>query len=102
MKSILNILEFQEIHDRRHAAYGYMVSVNGTEVYFRTYRELGAGPSYFFVEVPLAHQGVQALGMVQRVVCGSGASDHTACRPITVNGMRALAAYEQAKVLSNG
>jgi hypothetical protein len=48
------ILEIQEIHDRRPGAYGYTVLVNGTEVYFRTYQELGAGPSHFFVEVPPA------------------------------------------------
>ncbi len=48
------ILEFQEIHDRRPSAYGYTISVNGTEVYFRTYQELGAGPSHFFMEVPAA------------------------------------------------
>jgi hypothetical protein len=46
------ILEFQEIHNRRPAAYGYTVSINGREVYFRTYQELGAGPNHFFVEVP--------------------------------------------------
>jgi hypothetical protein len=46
------ILEFQEIHNRRPAAYGYTVSINGREVYFRTYQELGAGPNHYFVEVP--------------------------------------------------
>ena len=46
------ILEFQEIHNRRPAAYGYTVLINGREVYFRTYQELGAGPNHFFVEVP--------------------------------------------------
>lgn len=46
------ILEFQEVHDRRPNAYGYTLSVNGQEVYFRTYQELGAGPSHFFVEIP--------------------------------------------------
>lgn len=46
------ILEFQEIHNRRSAAYGYTVLINDREVYFRTYQELGAGPNHFFVEVP--------------------------------------------------
>ena len=46
------ILEIQEIHNRRAAAYGYSVLINGREVYFRTYQELGAGPNHFFVEVP--------------------------------------------------
>lgn len=46
------ILEFQEIHDRRPNAYGYTIAVDDTDVYFRTYQELGAGPSHFFVEVP--------------------------------------------------
>jgi hypothetical protein len=46
------ILEFQEIHNRRPAAYGYTILINGREVYLRTYQELGAGPNHFFVEVP--------------------------------------------------
>ena len=46
------ILEFQEIHNRRPDAFGYTVMVNGEDVYFRTYQELGAGPNHFFVEVP--------------------------------------------------
>jgi hypothetical protein len=46
------ILEFQEIHNRRPDAYGYTVVINGRDVYFRTYQELGAGPNHFFVEVP--------------------------------------------------
>ncbi len=46
------VLEVQEIHDRRPDAFGYMVLVNGTEVYFRTYQELGAGPNHYFIEVP--------------------------------------------------
>lgn len=46
------VLEFQEIHDRRPNAYGYTIAVDGTDIYFRTYQELGAGPSHFFVEVP--------------------------------------------------
>ena len=44
------ILEIQEIHNRRAAAYGYTVLINGHAVYFRTYQELGAGPNHFFVE----------------------------------------------------
>ncbi len=46
------ILEFQEIHNRRPDAYGYMIVVNEQDVYFRTYQELGAGPCHFFVAVP--------------------------------------------------
>lgn len=46
------ILEIQEIHNRRPDAFGYTVLVNGKEVYFRTYQELGAGPNHYFVEVP--------------------------------------------------
>ena len=46
------ILEIQEIHNRRPEAFGYTVLVNGREVYFRTYQELGAGPNHYFVEVP--------------------------------------------------
>ncbi len=54
------ILEFQEIHNRRPEAFGYTVLINGQEVYFRTYQELGAGPNHFFVEVPedLLRKGV--------------------------------------------
>lgn len=47
------ILEIQEIHNRRPDAFGYTVLVNGKEVYFRTYQELGAGPNHYLVEVPL-------------------------------------------------
>ena len=53
------ILEIQEIHNRRPDAFGYTVLINGEEVYFRTYQELGAGPNHYFVEVPkgLLHEG---------------------------------------------
>ena len=46
------ILEIQEIHDRRPQAHGYSIFVNGVELYFRTYQELGAGPNHYFVSVP--------------------------------------------------
>ena len=46
------LLEIQEIHDRRPQVFGYNVTVNGTDVYFRTYREVGAGPNHYFVDVP--------------------------------------------------
>ena len=46
------ILEIQEIHDRRPQAHGYSLFVNGVELYFRTYQELGAGPNHYFVSVP--------------------------------------------------
>jgi len=46
------ILEVQEIHDRRSKAFGYMVNVNGCDVYFRTYEEIGAGPNHYFVSIP--------------------------------------------------
>lgn len=57
------LLEIQEIHDRRPQVFGYTVAVNGVEVYFRTYEEVGAGPNHFFVEVPrkLAPDGVLNL-----------------------------------------
>jgi len=45
------LLEIQEIHNRRPKAFGYTILVNGKEVYFRTYEELGAGPNHFFVQV---------------------------------------------------
>ncbi len=48
-KSLL--LEVQEIHNRRPNAFGYTVLANGTEVYFRTYQEYGAGPNHFFVQI---------------------------------------------------
>ncbi len=47
------LLEIQELHDRRPDAYGYTVLVNGKEVYFRTYQEMGAGPNHYFVNLPL-------------------------------------------------
>jgi hypothetical protein len=54
------LLEIQELHDRRPQVFGYTVEVNGTEVYFRTYEEVGAGPNHVFVDVPrrLAPDGV--------------------------------------------
>lgn len=47
-------LEVEEIHDRRSDVFGYTVAVNGTDLYFRTYEELAAGPNRFFVAVPAA------------------------------------------------
>jgi hypothetical protein len=46
------VLEIQEIHSRRPQAFGYTISVNGTELYFRTYEEIGAGPNHLFVWIP--------------------------------------------------
>jgi hypothetical protein len=48
------ILEVQEIHVRRPKAFGYTVAVNGTDVYFRTYEEIGAGPNHYFIRIPAA------------------------------------------------
>ena len=48
------LLEIQEIHQRRPRAFGYTVAVNGTDIAFRTYTELGAGPNHWFVKVPLS------------------------------------------------
>ncbi len=46
------LLEIQEIHLRHPQVFGYTVEVNGTEVYFRTYQEVGTGPNHYFVDVP--------------------------------------------------
>jgi hypothetical protein len=46
------LLEIQEIHIRHPQVFGYTVEVNGTEVYFRTYREVGTGPNHYFIDVP--------------------------------------------------
>ena len=46
------LLEIQEIHVRQPQVIGYTVEVNGTEVYFRTYQEVGTGPNHYFVDVP--------------------------------------------------
>ncbi len=48
----LLLLEVREIHNRRPRAFGYMVLVNGSELYFRTYEEYGAGPNHYFIAVP--------------------------------------------------
>lgn len=45
------IMEIEEIHDRRVDVFGYSVLVNGHEVYFRTYEEMGAGPNHYFVRI---------------------------------------------------
>ena len=46
------LLEIQEIHLRHPQVFGYTIEVNGTEVYFRTYQEVGTGPNHYFVDVP--------------------------------------------------
>jgi hypothetical protein len=46
------VLAIQEVHDRRQSAFGYTVLVNGREVYFRTYQELGAGANHYFIKLP--------------------------------------------------
>lgn len=51
------LLEVQEIHNRRPDTFGYSIEVNGTDVYFRTYQEYGAGPNHFYVRVPDAITG---------------------------------------------
>ena len=55
------ILEVQEIHSRRPKAFAYTVSVNGTDVYFRTYEEVGAGPNHYFIRIPAAAALGEAL-----------------------------------------
>ena len=51
------VLEVQEIHNRRPSAFGYRVNVNGEDLYFRTYEEVGAGPNHYFVSIPSAASG---------------------------------------------
>lgn len=45
------VLEIQEIHKRQREVFGYMINVNGKDVYFRTYQELAAGPNHYFVQL---------------------------------------------------
>jgi hypothetical protein len=51
------VLEVQEIHNRRPRAFGYKVSVNGVDLYFRTYEELGDGPNHYFISIPATVPG---------------------------------------------
>lgn len=51
------VLEVQEIHNRRPRAFGYSVNVNGEDLYFRTYEEIGAGPNHYFVSIPVPASG---------------------------------------------
>jgi hypothetical protein len=53
------ILEVQEIHTRRPKAFAYTVAVNGIDVYFRTYEEVGAGPNHYFIRIPAAAAAAQ-------------------------------------------
>jgi len=46
------LIEVREVHNRRPHAFGYRVSVNGRDAYFRTYQEYGAGPNHYFIAVP--------------------------------------------------
>jgi len=46
------MMEVEEIHQRRKQVFGYTVLVNGQEVYFRSYEEMGAGPNHYFVPIP--------------------------------------------------
>lgn len=46
------LIEIQEIHVRHPQVFGYTVEVNGIEVYFRTYQEVGTGPNHYFIDVP--------------------------------------------------
>jgi len=46
------MLEIMEVHNNNYCAFGYIVQVNGTEVYFRTYEELATGTIHYFIPVP--------------------------------------------------
>ena len=72
------LLEIREIHNRRPKAFGYTVLVNGREIYFRTYEELGSGPNHFFVQIP-----AEALGE-GRSTGGAQGDDRTPGDPVTV------------------
>ncbi len=65
------ILEVQEIHDRRPKAFGYMVNVNGVDLYFRTYEEIGSGPNHYFVQIPA--QAVMSDGPLTVTITSAGA-----------------------------
>lgn len=64
------ILEIQEIHSRRANAFGYRVQVNGKDVYFRTYEELGAGPNHYFVKVDRDIVGAAPNALVSIISAG--------------------------------
>ena len=72
------LIEIREIHNRRPKAFGYTVLVNGREIYFRTYEELGSGPNHFFVQIP-----AEALGE-GRSTGGAQGDDRTPGDPVTV------------------
>ncbi|MBR6740172.1 MAG: hypothetical protein IKM04_03815 [Clostridia bacterium] len=46
------MLEITEMHSGAYGGWGYLVSVNGTSVYFRTYEELASGRVGYFITVP--------------------------------------------------
>lgn len=45
-------LEFEEVHNKSGASYGYYVNVDGTDVFLRVGAETSVGPLHFFVKVP--------------------------------------------------
>ena len=46
------VLEFEEIHNKTEASYGYYINVDGTDVFLRAGAETSVGPLHFFVRVP--------------------------------------------------
>ncbi|MHB1483753.1 MAG: hypothetical protein ACYCYI_03730 [Saccharofermentanales bacterium] len=43
------MLEIMEVHDNNYRAFGYQISINDHEVYFRTYEEIASGTIHYFV-----------------------------------------------------
>ena len=43
------MLEIMEVHNNNYTAFGYIIQINGKDVYFRTYEELATGTIHYFV-----------------------------------------------------
>ena len=43
------MLEIMEVHNNNYTAFGYIIQINGQDVYFRTYEELATGTIHYFV-----------------------------------------------------
>jgi hypothetical protein len=85
------ILEIQEIHNRRPQVFGYTVQVNGKDIYFRTYDEMGAGPNNYFVQVP---RELSSDGILNVTLRNDGASPFSIGRIWAYSDFFRLAAAE--------
>ena len=66
------MLEIMEVHNNNYCAFGYIVQIDGKDVYFRTYEELATGTIHYFI--PFSRSMVSNPSKVKVTIISQDAS----------------------------